>query len=104
MTLLHRGRVPRLAVLALCETLRQKNLKPLLHLAGGFVGESPQGSGRDRHRAHQWVSDAMGEGACLATASARHHQQWPLVMVNRPTLGVVEAGEERHINLSEASP
>ena len=38
----------------------------------------------------------MGEGARFATASARHHQQGPLVMIHRPSLGVVEAGQKAH--------
>ena len=42
------------------------------------------------------VSDPMGEGARFATASARHHQQGPLVMIHRPSLGIVEAGQKAH--------
>jgi len=42
------------------------------------------------------MSDPMGEGTCLATAGTCHHQQGALVMVHRPSLGVVKAGQKAH--------
>ena len=42
------------------------------------------------------VSDPMGEGTRFATASSSHHQQGPLVMVHRPSLGVVKASQKAH--------
>ena len=98
LALLHRGQgAPGLAVLALGQALRQKNFKPLLHLAGGFVGEGHrQDLGRIGTVLSDQVSDPMGEGTRFATASTRNHQQRPLVMVHRPSLGVVKAGQKAH--------
>jgi hypothetical protein len=42
------------------------------------------------------MGDAMGEGTRLSTPSTSHHQQRPLVVIHRPALGVVEAGQKAH--------
>ena len=77
--------------------LRQQKLQPLLHLPGGLVGEG------DRQNL-SWigtmladqVGNAMGQGTGLAAASAGDHQQWTFVMIDCPTLGVVETGQKAH--------
>ena len=42
------------------------------------------------------VVDAMRECSRLAAAGASHHQQRTFVVIHRPALGVIEAGEEAH--------
>ena len=42
------------------------------------------------------VGNAMGQGTGLAAASAGDHQQWTFVMIDCPTLGVVETGQKAH--------
>jgi hypothetical protein len=79
--------------MALGKLLGQQQLQPLLHLAGGLVGErhSEQLAWIDTVLTNQ-VSDPMGEGSRLAAAGTSHHQQWTLVVIHRFALGVVEAG------------
>jgi hypothetical protein len=78
--------------LALSQTLRKKNLKSILHLSGGFVGEGHrQDLGGIGTMLTNEVSNAMGECSRLATACTCHHQQGTLVMINRPALSVVKA-------------
>ena len=96
--MIHRRQgAPGLAVLALGQLLSQQHLQPLLHLAGGLVGEGHRQdlSGISTVLTDQ-MGDAMGEGAGLAAAGTGHHQQGPFVVVHRPALGVVEAGQKAH--------
>ena len=92
-----------MAVLALSQTLRQQQLKPLLHLAGGFIGEG--------HRQNlSWigtvlsdqVSNPMGECPSFSTTCSCHHQQGTLVMIYSPSLGVIKASQKAHAILKEA--
>jgi hypothetical protein len=46
----------------------------------------------------------MGERPGLAAAGTSHHQQWPLVVIHRLALGVVEAGEKSLRHQLERSP
>ena len=96
LALLHRRQgAPGLAELALGQLLGQQQLQPLLHLAGGLVGEGHrQQLGRIHAVVAHQVGDAVGERPGLAAAGPGHHQQGPGVMVHRPALGVVEAGKE----------
>ena len=98
LPLLHRRQgAPGLAVLALRQLLGQKQLQPLLHLAGRLVGE---GDGQDlgwvRTVLTDQMGDPMGEGTGLAATGAGHHQQGAFVVIHRPALGVVEAGQKAH--------
>ena len=98
LPLLHRRQgAPGLAELALSQLLGQQQLQPLFHLPRGLVGEGHrQDLGRISPVLANEVSDAMGECARLAAAGASHHQQRTFVVIHRPALGVVEAGEEAH--------
>ena len=91
LTLLHRRQgAPGLAILTLRQLLSQKQLKPLLHLPSGLVGE---GNGQNLRRicsvlANQ-VGYAMGKGPGLTATGASNHQQWAFVVIHRPALGVI---------------
>ena len=96
LALLHRRQgAPGLAELALGQLLGQQQLQPLLHLAGGLVGEGHrQQLGRIHAVVAHQVGDAVGERPGLAAAGPGHHQQGPGVVIHRPALGVVETGKE----------
>ena len=83
--------------MTLRQFLGQKQLKPLLHLPGGFVGESHrQNLSWIRTVLTDQVSNAVRQGSSLPTASARNHQQRPLMVIHGPALGIVKAGKEAH--------
>ena len=78
--------------MTLCQLLGQEQLKPLLHLPSGLVGEGHrQNLRRIRTVLANQVSDAMGQGPGLAATSAGNHKQRTFVMIDCPALGVIEA-------------
>ena len=98
LPLLHRRQcAPRLTKLTLGQALGQQQLQPLLHFPSRLIRK---GDGQDL----AWigsvlsneVGDAMGESTRLPTPCTSHHQQRPLVVIHRPALGVVEAGQKAH--------
>ena len=93
LTLLHRRQgAPGLAVLTLRQLLGQEQLKPLLHLPSGLVGE---GNSQNLRRIctvlPNQVGNAMGQGPGFAATGAGNHQQRTFVVIHRPALIVVKA-------------
>ena len=86
-----------MAELTLGQSLGEQELQTLLHLPGGLVGE---GHRQDLGGIGTVFPNQMGNSVreCPGFAAARtgHHQQGPLMVINRPALGVIEAGEKAH--------